>query len=63
MLDAAVDRLGEGMRRAILKLARSEKNKGDGVILDILKTNGFGIEVGGEQHLGLFIEGSVSAEV
>ena len=60
MLDEAVDRLGGGVKKKILGLARSGQNKGDGVILDVLKTNGFGIEVGGEQHLGLFIEGSVS---
>ncbi|KAK4458991.1 hypothetical protein QBC42DRAFT_308172 [Cladorrhinum samala] len=58
MLDEAVDRLGGGVKKKILGLARSGQNKGDGVILDVLKTNGFGIEVGGEQHLGLFIEGS-----
>ncbi|KAK4161892.1 SET domain-containing protein 5, partial [Cladorrhinum sp. PSN259] len=61
MLEEAVDRLGEGVKSEVLKLAQSPegpRSKSDGVILDILKTNGFGIDVAGVQHLGLYVEGS-----
>ncbi|KAK3984254.1 hypothetical protein QBC44DRAFT_388955 [Cladorrhinum sp. PSN332] len=61
MLEEAVDRLGEEMKGKVLGLARSPeagRNERDGPILDILKTNGFGVDVDGVQHLGLFVEGS-----
>ncbi|KAK4222082.1 hypothetical protein QBC38DRAFT_427935 [Podospora fimiseda] len=59
MLEEAVDRLGDEIKGKVLSLSRSrEANEKDGVILNILKTNGFGIDVDGVEHLGLYLEGS-----
>lgn len=57
MLEAGVNRLPPEQRKAILGLAKST---GGEPIMDIIRTNGFGIEVDGVQHLALFIDGSVS---
>ena len=57
MMEAAVQRLPSEQQKAIAALARST---GGEPILDALRTNGFGIELEGVQHLALFIDGSVS---
>jgi hypothetical protein len=57
MMETSVRQLPQGQQEVIMALQR---NTGGEPILDILRTNGFGIEIGGEQHLALFTEGSVS---
>ena len=57
MMEAAVKRLPSEQQKAIAALARST---GGEPILDALRTNGFGMELEGIQHLALFIDGSVS---
>lgn len=56
MMQTAVRQLPAVQRDAVMSLSRST---GGEPILDILRTNAFGIEVDGEQHLGLFVDGSV----
>ena len=56
-MEVAVKRLPPEQQKAIAALARST---GGEPILDALRTNGFGIEIDGVQHLALFIDGSVS---
>lgn len=57
LMRASVDRLPAAQKEAVMALARST---GGEPILDILRTNGFGVEIGGVQHLALFPDGSVS---
>ncbi len=57
MMEAAVKQLPSEQQKAIAALARST---GGEPILDALRTNGFGMELEGIQHLALFIDGSVS---
>jgi hypothetical protein len=56
MMRKALRRLDPRQQESIMALARST---GGDPILDILRTNGFGIEIGGAQHLALFVDGSV----
>ncbi|KAK4172731.1 hypothetical protein QBC36DRAFT_196300 [Triangularia setosa] len=58
MLDVAVGNLPEQTRRQVEGLARSNLGNKKDWIVDVLRTNGFGIEVAGEAHLALFLEGS-----
>ncbi|KAK3305864.1 uncharacterized protein B0T15DRAFT_533659 [Chaetomium strumarium] len=55
MMERSVKQLPQGQQEAVLALQR---NTGGEPILDTLRTNGFGIEIGGAQHLALFTEGS-----
>jgi hypothetical protein len=57
MMEASVRQLPPKQQRSIASLARST---GGEPILDAMRTNGFGIEIEGVQHLALFIDGSVS---
>jgi hypothetical protein len=57
MMETSVRQLPAEQQSAIASLAR---NTGGERILDALRTNGFGIDVEGVQHLALFIDGSVS---
>jgi len=57
MMETSVRQLPSEQQRAIAALAR---NTGGERILDALRTNGFGIDIEGVQHLALFIDGSVS---
>ncbi|KAK4192324.1 hypothetical protein QBC35DRAFT_374058 [Podospora australis] len=55
MLEQAVDQLPKEQQRAIFSLAKSS---GGHPIIDILRTNGFGVEIDGVQHTALFTDGS-----
>ncbi|KAL2256493.1 hypothetical protein VTK26DRAFT_1588 [Humicola hyalothermophila] len=55
LMQKGVSQLPAARKGAVMGLARS---RGGDLILDILQTNGFGIEIGGVQHLALFPEGS-----
>lgn len=57
MMEAGVNQLPPEQKNAILALAKST---GGEPILDVIRTNGFGVEIEGVQHLALFIDGSVS---
>lgn len=57
MMETSVKRLPRRQRREFMTLARST---GGFPILDIIRTNGFGIEIDGFQHLAVFLDGSVS---
>jgi hypothetical protein len=57
MMEASVGQLSQEQRKSIQSLARST---GGEPILDALRTNGFGVEIDGIQHLALFTDGSVS---
>lgn len=59
MMEASVGNLPPEQQDSIKALARST---GGEPILDTLRTNGFGIEIEGVQHLALFIDGSVSTQ-
>jgi len=56
MLQKAVKQLPPEQRDAFMTLARST---GGEPILDVIRTNGFGVAIQGEQHLAIFINGSV----
>lgn len=56
MMQASVRQLPPEQRESIQALARST---GGEPILDALRTNGFGVEIDGVQHLALFTDGSV----
>ncbi|KAL2268292.1 hypothetical protein VTJ83DRAFT_3138 [Remersonia thermophila] len=56
MMKKAVHQLHPEQQRSIMSLARST---GGEPILDVLRTNGFGIDIGGAQHLAVFVDGSV----
>lgn len=58
MMETGVRQLPAEQQREIAALAR---NTGGERILDALRTNGFGIDIEGVQHLALFIDGSVSS--
>jgi hypothetical protein len=58
LMETSVGQLPPEQRKAIMALARTT---GGEPILDALRTNGFGIEIEGVQHLALFIDGSVSS--
>jgi hypothetical protein len=58
MMETSVRQLPPEQGRAIAALARTT---GGEPILDALRTNGFGIDIEGVQHLALFIDGSVSS--
>ncbi|KAK4653763.1 hypothetical protein QC762_509830 [Podospora pseudocomata] len=58
MLDVAVGNLPEETRREVEGLARSNPSNEKDWVVDVLRTNGFGIEIAGEGHLALFLEGS-----
>ncbi|KAK5661804.1 hypothetical protein OQA88_9906 [Cercophora sp. LCS_1] len=55
MLREAVARLPESTRRDVLALAKST---GGEPIRDAIRTNAFGIEIEGVNHMALFVEGS-----
>lgn len=55
MLREAVGRLPEETRRDVLGLARST---GGEVVRDAIRTNAFGVEIEGVNHMALFVEGS-----
>ncbi|KAK4235342.1 SET domain-containing protein 5 [Achaetomium macrosporum] len=55
MMETGVRQLPRQQQAAIMALQR---NTGGEPILDILRTNGFGIEIGEAQYLALFTEGS-----
>ncbi|KAK3290598.1 uncharacterized protein B0H64DRAFT_367960 [Chaetomium fimeti] len=55
MMEASVKQLPPEQQKAIGSLAR---NTGGEPILDAFRTNGFGIEIDGIQHLALFTDGS-----
>ncbi|KAG7293717.1 hypothetical protein NEMBOFW57_003774 [Staphylotrichum longicolle] len=57
MMETGVRQLPAEQQREIAALAR---NTGGERILDALRTNGFGIDIEGVQHLALFIDGSHS---
>ena len=57
MVKAGVSQLPTVQKQAVMALARST---GGEPILDAIRTNGFGVEVDGVQHLALFTDGSVS---
>jgi hypothetical protein len=57
MMNRSVRQLSPEQKKSILSLARST---GGEPILDAIRTNGFGIEIEGTQHLALFTDGSVS---
>ncbi|KAK4194373.1 hypothetical protein QBC40DRAFT_319889 [Triangularia verruculosa] len=58
MLDVAVGNLPPETRKQVESLARSNPSNKKDWIVDVLRTNGFGIEIAGEGHLALFLEGS-----
>lgn len=58
MMEVGLRRLGEEQWAAVMSLARMSGD--DNVVLDVLQTNGFGVDIGGVPHLALFIDGSVS---
>ncbi|KAK0702557.1 hypothetical protein B0T21DRAFT_321423 [Apiosordaria backusii] len=58
MLDVAVAQLPRETRKKVEGLARSNPSNKKDWIVDVLRTNGFGIEIAGEGHLALFVEGS-----
>lgn len=57
MMERSVSRLPPQQKKSIMALARST---GGDPIMDALRTNGFGVEIEGVQHLALFTDGSVS---
>lgn len=57
LIDMAVEELGPNMRERIMKLSGGERG---GKIEHVLRSNVFGVEVGGESHIALFPELSVS---
>jgi hypothetical protein len=57
----AVERLSKESKEEVLALARSSGS--EVAVEDVLKTNIFGIEVGGSKHCGLFPSLSVSLKV
>ncbi|KAH6615549.1 hypothetical protein B0J18DRAFT_282970 [Chaetomium sp. MPI-SDFR-AT-0129] len=56
MMDVGLRRLGEEQWAAVMGLAKMSGD--ENVVLDVLQTNGFGVEIGGVPHLALFIDGS-----
>jgi hypothetical protein len=56
MMERSVAQLPPAQKKSIMALAR---NTGGDPIIDVLRTNGFGIEIDGVQHLALFTDGSV----
>jgi hypothetical protein len=58
MMETGLNQLPAEQKKAIMGLARST---GGEPMIDILRTNGFGVEIEGVQHLALLIDGSVSA--
>lgn len=57
MTKRSVTQLPPEQKKSIMGLARST---GGDPIMDALRTNGFGVEIEGVQHLALFTDGSVS---
>ncbi|GAB1317486.1 SET domain-containing protein 5 [Madurella fahalii] len=55
MMETGINQLPPEQKKAIMALAKST---GGEPILDVIRTNGFGIEIEGVQHLALFIDGS-----
>ncbi|KXX78909.1 SET domain-containing protein 5 [Madurella mycetomatis] len=55
MMETGMNQLPPEQKNAILALAKST---GGEPILDVIRTNGFGVEIEGVQHLALFIDGS-----
>ncbi|KAK4250070.1 hypothetical protein C7999DRAFT_38993 [Corynascus novoguineensis] len=55
MLETSVRQLPPEQKRSVMSLARST---GGEPILDAIRTNGFGIEIDGIQHLAVFLDGS-----
>jgi hypothetical protein len=56
MMERSVAQLPPAQKKSIMALAR---NTGGDPIMDVLRTNGFGVEIEGVQHLALFTDGSV----
>ena len=56
MMERSVAQLPPAQKKSIMALAR---NTGGDPIMDVLRTNGFGVEIEGVQHLALFTDGAV----
>jgi hypothetical protein len=56
MMEKGVAQLPLPQKKTIMALAR---NTGGDPIMDVLRANGFGVEIDGIHHLAFFVDGSV----